>query len=123
MNPPIREQAFRVASETTYDAVVVGGGVTGAAIFREVGMRGYRALLIDKGDFSSGTSQASGMLVWGGLLYLRNLDIGTVARLSRARDSLLTSQPDDVHELPFRYLPLRSGGRSRLLVRGALHAY
>lgn len=43
--------------------------------------------------------------------------------LSTARDSLLTSQPDDVHERFFRYLPLREGGRSRLLVRAALHAY
>lgn len=63
MDQPTRRGALHIAGDTTYDALVVGGGVTGAATFRELARRGYRALLIDKGDFSSGTSQASGMLI------------------------------------------------------------
>lgn len=72
-----RDQSFEAARGGTFDAVVIGGGVSGAAAYRELDRRGFRVLLVDKGDFSSGTSQASGMLVWGGLLYLKNLDLRT----------------------------------------------
>ncbi len=118
-----RDEAIAAAGEGTHDVVVVGGGVSGAAVFRELSERGQRVLLVDSNDFAAGTSQASGMLVWGGLLYLKNLDFGTVVKLSSARDRMLRTEPDDVHELRFRYLPLLRGGRSRRLVRAALYAY
>jgi len=118
-----RAEALEAAGDGTFDAVIVGGGVSGAAVFRELRRRGRRVLLVDRGDFTAGTSQASGMLIWGGLLYLRNLDIKTVMVLSGARDRLLASERKDVHELRFRYMPLRNGGRSRLLVSAALYAY
>jgi len=118
-----REKALEAAGDGTFDAVVVGGGVSGAATFRELGRRGYRVLLVDRGDFAAGTSQASGMLIWGGLLYLRNLDLATVWKLSAARDAMLLEEPEGVARLPFRYLPLESGGRSRLVVRAGLALY
>lgn len=118
-----RNEAFAAAPETEFDAVVVGAGISGIATYKELLRRGYRALLIDKGDFSGGTSQASGMLVWGGLLYLRNLDLRTVWDLSAQRDALLADAAEPVRTLRFRYLPLRTGGRSRALVHAALWAY
>jgi len=118
-----RGEAFEAVGGEVYDAVIVGGGVSGAAVFRELAARGYRVLLVEQNDFASGTSQASGMLVWGGLLYLKNLELRTVHELSEARDSMLTNEPDEVERLRFRYMPLRRGGRSRLLVKAALEAY
>ena len=38
------------------DVVVVGGGATGAGVLRDLAMRGLRALLVERGDFASGTS-------------------------------------------------------------------
>lgn len=105
------------------DVLIVGGGVTGAAVFHEATSRGHHALLVDKGDFAGGTSQASGMLAWGGLLYLRNLEFRTVAKLCRARDEWISGSPDEVEVAPFRYLPLRNGGRSASFVRLALETY
>jgi glycerol-3-phosphate dehydrogenase len=58
-------------SSTTYDVLIVGGGITGAGIVRDAAGRGLRCLLIDKGDFASGTSSKSGKLIHGGLRYLK----------------------------------------------------
>ena len=54
-----------------YDLVVIGGGITGAGIIRDASMRGLKTLLVEKGDFSSGTSSRSGKLIHGGLRYLK----------------------------------------------------
>lgn len=119
------ERRLDGARQGVFDVAIVGGGVNGAAVFRELARRGFRALLVERGDFAGGTSQASGMLVWGGLLYLRRLELGTVRALSRARDTLLAEAPEEVARAPFRYLPLRrrSGTRPAWLVRLALELY
>ncbi len=56
---------------STYDVLIVGGGITGAGVVRDAASRGLRCLLIDKGDFASGTSSKSGKLIHGGLRYLK----------------------------------------------------
>lgn len=120
--PPGRLEAL---AHGVFDVAIVGGGVNGAAVFRALAQRGYRVALVDRGDFASGTSQASGMLVWGGLLYLRRLELGTVRALSRERDALLAAAQGEVVPAPFRYLPLRRrmGTRPAWLVRLALELY
>jgi glycerol-3-phosphate dehydrogenase len=85
------------------DALVVGGGITGAPLYRQLCGQGYRVALVDKGDFSSGTSQASGMLIWGGLLYLKSLDLLTVIQLCKARKELMRDFPDAISVLNLRY--------------------
>jgi glycerol-3-phosphate dehydrogenase len=105
-----------------YDVVIVGGGINGATILHGLAAAGYRVLLIDRGDFGSGTSQASAMLVWGGLLYLRDLELLTVLRLSAARDALIRQQRTTVRPQTVRYITER-GGRSRTFVQSMLYAY
>jgi glycerol-3-phosphate dehydrogenase len=52
---------------SSWDALVVGGGATGAGVLRDLAMRGVRALLIDKSDLGSGTSgRYHGLLHSGG---------------------------------------------------------
>lgn len=106
----------------TFDVVVVGGGINGASIFHAVTAAGYRALLVEKGDFAGGTSQASAMLVWGGLLYLRDWELRTVARLCASRDRLLATDAARVEPRLVRYITER-GGRRRAVMQSALHAY
>ncbi len=76
-----------------YDVAVLGGGAQGACLFDRLAGRGHRVLLCDAGDFAGGTSQASALLVWGGLLYLRHADVAAVARFSAARDAWLAGRP------------------------------
>jgi len=55
-----------------FDLLVVGGGITGAGILREATRAGLRALMVEAGDFASGTSSRSSKLVHGGLRYLKD---------------------------------------------------
>jgi len=118
-----REQRCSTAAETLFDVVIAGGGISGAAIFARLARRGYRVLLIDKGDFGSHTSQESAMMIWGGLLYLTRLDIRTVYTLSRNRDQLVEYYPHAVRAQYYRYLPLKSGWQMRPLVKGFFDIY
>ena len=65
-------------SETRYDVVVIGGGITGAGIARDAALRGMRVALFEKDDFGSGTSSKSSKLIHGGLRYLEQAELGLV---------------------------------------------
>ena len=52
----------------TTDVLVIGGGMTGAGVLRDLAMRGIRAILIERGDLASGTTRTIGEgndPVWG----------------------------------------------------------
>lgn len=53
-----------------YDLLVIGGGATGAGIALDAVTRGLRVALVERDDFSSGTSSKSTKLVHGGVRYL-----------------------------------------------------
>ena len=104
------------------DVAIVGGGINGASLYHELSAEGYRVLLVDRGDFAAGTSQASAMMIWGGLLYMKDWELATVARLSASRDRLIAQQPSQIRARSIRYIPV-PGGRSRAFVQAALYAY
>ena len=67
--------AFNRADQLTklsepFDLCIIGGGATGAGVALDASLRGYRVLLIEKGDFASQTSSKSTKLVHGGVRYL-----------------------------------------------------
>ena len=92
------------------DVLVIGGGITGAAIARDAALRGFRTALVEKGDFGSGTSSASSRLIHGGLRYLEQFDFRLVLEASRERRVLLRIAPHLVRPLPFLF-PLYRGAR------------
>jgi glycerol-3-phosphate dehydrogenase len=55
-----------------FDLLIIGGGITGAGVALDAGLRGFRVALVDKGDFASGTSSVSSKLIHGGLRYLEH---------------------------------------------------
>ena len=59
-----------MSQPSAHDVIVVGGGVTGAGIARDLSLRGLSVLLLDKGDWGAGTSGASSWMIHGGLRYL-----------------------------------------------------
>lgn len=123
-NPMTREARFtQLQAEDDFDVVILGGGINGACLFNALCEQGYRTLLLDKGDFASGTSQASGMMVWGGLLYLKNFDLRTVFHLSLDRDRMIAKMSDWISPLKLRYLPSTRVTRGKWLVYLALWAY
>jgi len=69
---PTREgQIDRMAKESEYDIVVIGGGATGCGIAVDAVSRGLKVALVEKYDFSSGTSSRSTKLIHGGVRYLQ----------------------------------------------------
>jgi glycerol-3-phosphate dehydrogenase len=94
-----------------YDALVVGGGIVGAGLARELAIRGVSCLLAEKGDFASGTSSRSSKLIHGGLRYLEMFDFHLVFEALAERHWLLKTHPHLVQPLEFNLPIYRSGER------------
>lgn len=84
-----------------WDVIVVGGGITGAGIFREAIRLGLRVLLVEQRDFGWGTSSRSSKLVHGGLRYLRQARLGLTRASVLERERLLKEGPGLVEPLGF----------------------
>ena len=62
---------YRVVSPpSAHDVCVIGGGVTGAGIARDLSLRGLSVLLLEKGDWGAGTTGGSSWMIHGGPRYL-----------------------------------------------------
>lgn len=107
----------------TFDLVVVGGGVTGAAVARDAALRGLSAVLLDKDDFGSGTSSRSGRLVHGGMRYLGNLQVRLVRQALREREHMLRIARHLCLPRPFFLLVHRGYPESILKLRVGLTLY
>ena len=106
-----------------YDVVVVGGGMAGAGVARDLALRGVSVALVDKGDFASGTTAYSSKLVHGGLRYLELLDFGLVRESLRERETLGRLAPHLVRPLAFLVPIYRESSRSLVKVRIGLRVY
>lgn len=87
--------------EPQWDVVVVGGGITGAGIFREALNLGLKTLLVEAHDFASGTSSRSSKLVHGGLRYLKEGQVRMTWASVHERQQLLEDAPGLVEPLGF----------------------
>jgi glycerol-3-phosphate dehydrogenase len=106
-----------------FDAVIVGGGMAGAGVARELALRGLSCVLVEKADFASGTTSRSSKLIHGGLRYLELFDFGLVRESLRERETLARLAPHLIRPLPF-LVPVHQGGsRSLIKVRIGLRLY
>lgn len=85
---------------TDYDVVILGAGINGAGLFRDLCEQGLTCLIVDKADFGSGTSAAPSRLIHGGLKYLETGELGLVAQSTLERNLLLRNAPHCVRPLP-----------------------
>ena len=95
-----KDMVRRFAEDPQISVLVIGGGINGIGIFRELAMQGLDVLLIDRGDFCSGASAASSHMVHGGLRYLENGEFRLVREAVQERNRLLENAPHQVHPLP-----------------------
>ncbi len=96
-----REQALARLTDTEFDVVVIGGGITGAGVALDAAARGLRTALVERHDFASGTSSKSSKLVHGGLRYLSQKEYFLVYENLAERQRLLDNAPHLVHPMPF----------------------
>jgi glycerol-3-phosphate dehydrogenase len=113
--------------DTAFDIAVIGGGINGASAAQHLAAAGYRTLIVEKGDFGSGTTARSSRLLHCGLRYLapgrsmfdfvihpgRFADALRMARQAmQARHDFVKSAPSSVNRMQFCF-PIYRGDRYR----------
>jgi glycerol-3-phosphate dehydrogenase len=105
------------------DAVVIGGGMAGAGVARDLALRGAAVALFEKGDFASGASSKSSKLIHGGLRYLELGDFKLVRESLREKKTLERLAPHLVRPLPFLVPVYRGASRGLIKVRFGMWLY
>ena len=127
---PVSERAARGdAAAQAFDVCIVGGGINGAGIARDLAGRGAKVVLCEKDDLASHTSSSSTKLIHGGLRYLEYYEFSLVRKALAEREVLLqeraahhvaaalrdAARPVDAAGVddPHRPVPLRPPGAAR----------
>ncbi|CAK7205875.1 mitochondrial glycerol-3-phosphate dehydrogenase [Sporothrix eucalyptigena] len=109
----LRKSQQSPSQSSEYDLLIIGGGATGTGIALDAATRGLKVALVERDDFSAGTSSKSTKLVHGGVRYLEkavwNLDYGQLELVIEAlgeRKTFLEIAPHLSSQLPI-LLPLQ----------------
>ena len=94
-----KDRLDQIAADGAFDAIVVGGGINGIGVFRELALQGLRVLLVERSDFCSGCSAAPSRMIHGGLRYLENGEFSLVKESLAERDNLLATAPHMVRPI------------------------
>ena len=105
-----RSDTLQRLAHESFDLLVIGGGINGAAIARDAVLRGLSVALIERDDLAAGTSSRSSRLIHGGVRYLEHGYLKLVFESSRERRTLLRTAPHLVHPLEFTW-PMYRGAR------------
>lgn len=82
--------------------LIIGAGINGIGVYRDLAAQGVPALLVDAGDICSATSAASSRLIHGGLRYLEIGEFALVRESVEERNRLLLDAPHLVRPLRVR---------------------
>jgi glycerol-3-phosphate dehydrogenase len=110
------------AGHQACDVLVVGGGINGAGIARDLAGRGWRVLLAEAEDLASHTSSSSTKLIHGGLRYLEYYEFSLVRKALQEREVLLKSAPHIMWPLRF-VMPHDPSMRPAWLIRIGMFLY
>ena len=94
------ERMAAMEARGALDVLIVGAGVNGAGLFRDLTAQGLDCLLVEKNDYAAGTSAAPSRLIHGGLKYLETGEFRLVAQSTLERNLLLANAPHYVKPLP-----------------------
>ena len=123
------------------EVLILGAGVNGTGLLRELALQGVRCIMVDRGDYAAGASSKSSRMIHGGLRYLENAEFKLVSEAVHERNLLLKYAPHYVMPLRttipitswfkgmikspmvFFGLPVAPGGRGALIVKLGLTFY
>ena len=94
------QQIERLKQSPEVSVLVVGGGVNGIGVFRDLALQGVDVVLVERGDFCSGASAASSHMAHGGVRYLENGEFRLVREAVQERNRLIENAPHQVQPLP-----------------------
>ncbi|MBI5718548.1 MAG: glycerol-3-phosphate dehydrogenase [Burkholderiales bacterium] len=110
------------ATAAPVDVLVVGGGINGAGIARDLAGRGLGVVLVEQDDLAAHTSSASTKLVHGGLRYLEYYEFSLVRKALAEREVLLRAAPHIMRPLRF-VMPHDPSMRPVWMIRAGLFLY
>jgi glycerol-3-phosphate dehydrogenase len=105
-----------------FDVLVVGGGINGTGVARDLAGRGWRVMLVEQDDLAQHTSSASTKLVHGGLRYLEYFEFSLVRKALQEREVLMRSAPHIIWPLHF-VMPHDAAMRPAWMIRIGLFLY
>lgn len=108
---------------TSFDLLVIGGGITGAGIALDAVSRGLKVALIDMQDFSAGTSSRSTKLVHGGLRYLKQYEFKHVAEVGKERKIVHANAPHLTKPEPMLLPIVKGGSMSKAMAQLGMWVY
>jgi glycerol-3-phosphate dehydrogenase len=82
-----------------YPVLIIGAGINGCGLFRDLALQGVDCLLIDRGDICQGASAAPSRLIHGGIKYLETGEFRLVRESAMERNRLLRNAPHFVKPL------------------------
>ncbi len=106
----------------TCDVLVVGGGINGVGIARDLAGRGMRVLLCEQDDLGAHTSSSSTKLIHGGLRYLEYYEFGMVRKSLAERELLMRCAPHIIWPMRF-VMPHNPSMRPAWMIRAGLFLY
>ena len=119
-----RAQNIEIFKTELLDVLVIGGGIVGAGLIRDLALNGdIKAGLIEQGDFANGTSSATSQLVHGGFRYLLKRDIELVKNSRREREILCRIAPNLVKPIPLALLCYKGDPYPLTGIQLAAHYY
>jgi glycerol-3-phosphate dehydrogenase len=98
MTEGVRSEFAGLANNTS-DVLIIGGGINGISIMRDLSLQGVTTTLIDRGDVMAGASAASSHMIHGGIRYLENGEFRLVRESVIERNDLLRTAPHVVKPL------------------------
>jgi glycerol-3-phosphate dehydrogenase len=98
----------------TYDVAVIGGGVNGSGVARDLALRGLSVVLFERHDLAFGASGNSSGMIHGGARYLSQSP-GVTESSCRDSGYIQHIAPQLLFRIPF-LMPLRAGPRGRLML-------
>ena len=85
----VRAHVRELLERPSARVLVIGGGINGIAVFRELAFNGVDVALVERSDFASGASAASSRMIHGGVRYLENGELRLVRESVQERNALL----------------------------------
>lgn len=136
-----QETLDAIQGDPAPEVLILGGGVNGIGLLRELSLQGIRCLLVERDDFTSGASSKSSRMIHGGLRYLENAEFRLVRESLAERNRLLENAPHYVaplrttipffswlggmlrSPLVFFGLPVKPGARGAIVTKIGLWLY
>jgi len=95
------ERLAVIGVQSQWDLIIIGGGITGAGIFKLASQLGLKTLLVEQKDFAWGSSSRSSKMVHGGLRYIAQGQVKLTIESVQEREKLLKQAPHLVTQESF----------------------